>query len=88
MNLEWSLAAERDLQHIEDVIAADRPRAAARMLLKIEEAVEELLSSPYLGRPGRIEGTRERVIPNSPYVAVYMLSDKLLFMMRVIHGAQ
>jgi toxin ParE1/3/4 len=33
--------------------------------------VELLIDTPEMGRPGRIGGTRELVIPRTPYIAAY-----------------
>ena len=40
------------------------------------------------GRPGRVPGTRELVIPRTPYVAAYALTRDCIRILRVLHGAQ
>lgn len=61
---------------------------AAKFDGRIEEVADRLLSSPHLGRAGRIDGTRELAIADSPCVIVSMLSDRLVFILRILHGAQ
>lgn len=63
MKLRWSGRAIRRLASIHDYIAKDSPAAAARVAAAIVDAALYLQTFPYMGRPGRIEGTRELVIP-------------------------
>ena len=54
--------SRRYRQRLEDVyerIMADKPAAAPRVIERIRTAVERLQEFPFLGRPGRVEGTRE-----------------------------
>jgi plasmid stabilization system protein ParE len=41
-----------------------------------------------MGRPGRIEGTRELVISRTPYIAAYRIVGNTVRILRVLHGAQ
>jgi plasmid stabilization system protein ParE len=41
-----------------------------------------------MGRPGRIEGTRELVISRTPYIAAYRIGGDTVRILRVLHGAQ
>jgi toxin ParE1/3/4 len=43
---------------------------------------------PESGRIGRIAGTRELVIPRTPYIAAYVVLDDKVRILRVLHGAQ
>jgi toxin ParE1/3/4 len=40
------------------------------------------------GRDGRVQGTREWILTNTPYIVVYMLSGETKTILRVLHGAQ
>ena len=55
---------------------------------RIREQVEGLMQFPEIGRPGRIEGTREMVIHRTPYIAAYRIADDTVRILRVLHGAQ
>ena len=68
MHLEWSLFALADREAIFDYIEVDSPRAAASIDDRIEACLGGLAQFPAMGRPGRIEGTRELVISNTPYI--------------------
>jgi toxin ParE1/3/4 len=55
---------------------------------RIETQVELLIDTPEIGRRGRIEGTRELVIPRTPYIAAYRIERETVTILRVLHGAQ
>jgi len=40
------------------------------------------------GRRGRVPRTRELVIQRTPYIAIYALRSDLVFILRIVHGAQ
>ncbi|MDR2869041.1 MAG: type II toxin-antitoxin system RelE/ParE family toxin [Deferribacteraceae bacterium] len=50
---------------------------AAKTELRIEGAVDKLLTFPNIGRIGRIEGTRELIMPDMPFVIVYQISENI-----------
>ena len=88
MKLEWSLFAVADREQIFDYIEADNPHAAVALDDRIEERIETLLQYPLTGRTGRVEGTRELVIADTPYIAVYRIADDTIRILRVLHGAR
>lgn len=88
MRLEWSVFALADRGAIFDCIEADSPRAAISMDDRIESCVEGLAQFPEMGRPGRIERTRELVIDRTPYIAAYCVAGDIVRILRVLHGAQ
>lgn len=72
MKLLWSPESIRDLIALRTHIAEHDPAAAKRVALHILYCVEYLLSeNPKLGAPGRVPGTRELVIPKTPYIVPY-----------------
>lgn len=68
-------------------IAADSPRAAARMDELFSKAAARLIDHPQLGRPGKIAGTRE-LIPHESYRIVYELQDDTVWILTLIHTAR
>jgi toxin ParE1/3/4 len=68
-------------------IAEDNPAAAARVVERIRTAIERLRDFPALGRPGRVEGTRELVIPGTPYIVPYRAVGEAVEIITVLHGA-
>ncbi len=88
MKLEWSLFAVADREQIFDHIMADNPHAAVSMDDRIQAGIETLLQFPLSGRAGRVDGTRELVIVDTPYVVPYRITDDTVRVLRVLHGAR
>jgi plasmid stabilization system protein ParE len=86
--LEYAARYFRRLEEIRERIAEDNPAAAARIVLDIRAAVERLSTLPGLGRPGRVAGTREFVVPGTPYIVPYRLTRDIVQIITVLHGAQ
>ena len=87
MRLKWTRAASRDLDSIEDYISQDNPVAATDTVVEIIRQVGVLAEHPGIGRPGRVEGTRELVITGLPYVVPYIDEGDAVTLLRVLHGA-
>ena len=43
---------------------------------------------PHRGRPGRWPGTRELIIPGTPYIVPYRVKGDLVEILRILHGAR
>ena len=88
MNIVWSPEAI-DLASLRAYIAEDNPAAARRTVRHIIESIEQLIpDNPRIGRAGRVPGTRELVIPRSPYIVPYRLQRTTIQILRVYHGAR
>jgi toxin ParE1/3/4 len=90
MRIRWAPSAASDLQHISDYLKDHHPRYRQPTMRKLYEAISSLKTSPYRGRPGREEGTRELVFSPLPYVAVYRakVKEQSIEVLRIYHGAQ
>lgn len=83
----WTQRARRNLNDIGEFIAEDDPAAAERTVRRIVESVSGLAFYPLIGRAGRVGGTRELVIANTPYIVVYRVKERVEVLL-VRHGAQ
>jgi toxin ParE1/3/4 len=88
MHVRWTTDAADDLERICDYIAESRPESARRVAQSVIERLGTLETFPHLGRPGRVEGTREVVFPPLPFVAIYEVRDEQIIVLRILHGAQ
>lgn len=89
MRIEWSAAAVADLQTITEWIEQDRGHETAnRVARAIYKAVQSLRTMPSRGRYGRLENTRELILPRLPYLIVYQIAEERLIVLNVLHGAQ
>ncbi len=88
MRVVWLVKALDDLEAIERFIEADNPAAARRAERTIKETVTLLGTHPRLGRPGRVQGSRELVVPGTPYIVAYAANGDQVTILAVIHGAR
>ncbi|MFZ0807565.1 MAG: type II toxin-antitoxin system RelE/ParE family toxin [Candidatus Sulfotelmatobacter sp.] len=88
MRVKWLRKALANLDAEAEYIACDDPAAADRVVTAISHAVENLKRYPAMGRPGRVVGTRELIIPNTPYIVPYRVRDGCVEILRVFHGAR
>ncbi len=88
MIVEWTKPAVRDLVALRAYIARDNPRAAEETAAKVIAAAEGLVVFPARGRPGRKPATRELVITDTPFAAVYRVRDEIVEVLRVLRGAR
>jgi toxin ParE1/3/4 len=83
----WTPEAQQDRADIWDYIAADNPRAAARIDELFSHATARLAEHPKLGRPGKIAGTRE-LIPHESYRLVYEIERETVWLLALVHTAR
>jgi toxin ParE1/3/4 len=85
----WSSEAIEDLAALHAHIEQDNPTAAQRIAPHIIANIETLLArNPAMGRPGRVPGTRELVIPRTPFVVPYRVIGNTIEILRIFHGAR
>ena len=88
MKVELATEALDDLDGILVHILTDHPDApeiAFRMRDKLQSAIAGLQSFHHY-KVGRVLGTRELII--RPYVIPYMVTGKVILVLRVLHGKQ
>jgi len=72
-----------------DYIAlSNSEEVAARVTRQIVTSVQRLATFPMSGRSGRVSGTRELVVPNTPFIAAYAIDEELIVILALYHGAQ
>ncbi len=86
--IAWLQTALDDLRGIHDYIARDNPDAARRVIKAVRDGVKVLQDHPAIGRPGRIEGTRELVIGRYPYIAAYRQTATTLEVLAIVHSSR
>lgn len=87
--IEWTEQATQQLDQAHDYIAfSNSKEVAARITMQIVTGVQQLAAFPISGRTGRVPGTRELVIPNTPFIAAYAIEKADIVVLAVYHGAQ
>jgi addiction module RelE/StbE family toxin len=88
MKAVWTRTAIRDLSNAKEYIDRDNPHAAREIALKIVDATARIIQLPELGRPGKVSGTSELVVPGTQYLIVYRTKKNAIHFLRVLHGHQ
>ncbi len=88
MRVRWLRTALRNLDDEAAYIAKNDPQAAVRTVDRIRRAVDRLSFHPEIGRSGRVSGTRELVVPDTPYIIPYRVKADRVEILRVFHGTR
>jgi toxin ParE1/3/4 len=88
MKVIWSAASVRHIQEVIDYIQGESVTGAITIRRRILETVWRVGQMPYSGRIGRADGTREAVVPRSPYIVVYQVSSQVVEIVGIWHGAR
>jgi len=87
--IEWTEQATRQLDQARDYIALSNSEdVAARITMRIVTTIQQLDAFPMSGRSGRVPSTRELVIPNTPFLAAYVIDHDRVVLLAIYHGAQ
>jgi toxin ParE1/3/4 len=87
--IEWTEQATRQLDQAHDYIAlSNSDEVAGRITMQIATSVQQLDTFPTSGRSGRVSGTRELVVPNTPFIVAYAIDHDRIVILAVYHGAQ
>ena len=85
MRVRWLRTALRNLDDEATYISEDDPAAALRVVQRVMQAVALLEEQPCIGRPGRVPGTRELLVPRTRYLVPYRVSGQTIEILRVFH---
>lgn len=88
MEIVWREVAILSLERARAYIAQDNPAAAGRVYERILRSVRNLTDMPNMGRPGRVEDTRELVVPDAPYIVAYTVLGGQVVIIAIQHSAQ
>jgi toxin ParE1/3/4 len=83
----WTPQARDDRADIWTYIAAEDPRAAARMDQLFSDAAATLAEFAQRGRRGTVGGTRE-LIPHPSYRLVYEVDGETVWLLALVHTAR
>lgn len=88
MRIVWSRNAIDQLIEIHDFISLDKPGAATGVAQRTNQAVHLLADHPHMGRPGKEPGTREWVVPGTPFIITYRVESDRFLVAAILHGAR
>ena len=87
-SIKWLRKALKSLEQAYGYMAETDADAAIALVLKIQAATQQLAEFPMMGRVGRVDGTRELVITNSPYLVIYRVKGNAVQILRVLHASK
>ncbi|HRH87782.1 MAG TPA: type II toxin-antitoxin system RelE/ParE family toxin [Rubrivivax sp.] len=88
MRVRWLRKALRNLDEEAAYIANDDSAAARIVVERVLNAVAMLAQQPDMGRPGRVPGTRELVVPRTRYIVPYRVRGDVVEILRVFHTSR
>jgi toxin ParE1/3/4 len=88
MKVIWSAASMRHLQQIIEYLQGESSGGAFTMRRRILQTVDRVSQMPHSGRIGRIDGTREAMVPHSPFIVVYEVSKQSIDILGIWHTAR
>jgi toxin ParE1/3/4 len=77
-----------EMKHQSGWIAERNARAAEAAEARVRVALRRLSRLPELGRPGRVEGTRELSVPRTRFIIVYRRSSDSVEVAALLHSSQ
>jgi toxin ParE1/3/4 len=88
MRIRWTVPALRELEAIGDCVARENPNAADQTIARIFECADLLGTQPNMGGAGRVPGTRELIVSDTPFIAPYRVLEDRVEILAVFHGAR
>lgn len=88
MQVKWLRRVLRNLEEEAAHLARDNPQAAAALVSQADESTRLLARHPDMGRPGRVPGTRELVLPHFSYIIPYRVREQRVEILRVLHTSR
>jgi len=87
MHVRLTEDAQSDLDAIKGYIEPRSPQGFKRIFSAIFSTLAQLESHPFLGHDGRVEGTREVIVPRTPFIIVSTLNEPShIDIDRILHG--
>jgi toxin ParE1/3/4 len=89
MIIKWQPQAVCDLAGIVTYITSQHSDAGPKTVQRIIHFITaQLDTAPLSGKAGRVVGTRELVVPRSPFVVVYRMHQEAIDILSIRHHAR
>lgn len=88
MSVRWLTPAHKDLSALVEWYEQNAPEVLSTVAQRIWDAAQSLTMFPHRGRPGFIDGTRELLVPQLPYMLVYKVQGSDVMILRLLHQHQ
>jgi toxin ParE1/3/4 len=88
MRIKWLSIALNDIDEIATYISQDNISAAYKTIQIIWEKTKLLEQNQNIGRPGRVNSTRELCIDGTSYIIPYRIKNNTIEILRVLHTSR
>jgi addiction module RelE/StbE family toxin len=88
MKIRLTPRALQQLLSAHEYLQATSSSAAASQMKRILSSIDLLERFPSAGRRGRIAGTREMVVPRTPFIVAYAIIGKEIQVLAILHASQ
>ena len=88
MKIRIAPAASAHLSAAFEYLDAVNSKAAATQMKPIFDGIDQLNKFPESAPAGRVEGTRELVIPRTPFIVVYSIDADIINTVAILHSSQ
>ena len=88
MKVIWTARARVELDEIDDYVAPISAAAALALVRRLRQSGNQLGDHPHIGRPGRVDESRELVVAGTPYILPYRVSDGRVEILAVMHTSR
>ena len=90
MRIKYSADSVADLQRVVEFVETKNPFAARRIAIDLQEGVEKLRQFPKIGLPVLKSPDPERMrdLYISNYTVRYLISDEIIYILRVWHNKE
>ena len=88
LKIKYTKTAFEDLKRGYEYILSDNQFAARMVVVRIMQTLDLLAAEPRIGHVGRVEGTYEFIVLNTPYIIVYMVEGNDLIVVSFLHTSR
>jgi len=88
MKIRLTHQASQQLISAYEYLEDTSPAAATTQMKRIFAAIDLLETYPMAGRKGRIAGTREMVVPRTPFIVAYRIESSEVHILAILHGSR
>ena len=88
MKIKYSPESIGDLQRLVEFVENKNPYAARRIAIDLQEGVEKLKNFPHIGLPvlNATDPEQLRDLYLGDYTARYLITDEVIYILRIWHG--
>ena len=88
LRIKYTKLAAEDLKNGYEHIFSENLAAARDVIVRVMQTLDMLATEPRIGHAGRVEGTYEFLVLNTPYIIVYMVEGKDLIVVSFLHTSR